>query len=77
MTLAYASKLGLKVWTTNIGNQKIDSSLLRTFEIVIAGFLVEDKLGRARFFQKLFLLANTIMKVVLKMLFLTFSNTDI
>ena len=45
--------------------------------MVIDGFQVEDKLGKARFFQELFLLAKTSMKVVLKILFLTLSNADI
>ena len=45
--------------------------------MVIAGFQVKDKLGRAWFFQELFLLAETSMEVVLGMLFLAFSNADI
>ena len=45
--------------------------------MVIADFQVENKLGRARVFQETFLLANTIIKLVLRMLFLTFSNVDI
>ena len=32
----FAWKLGLKVWKTNVGAQKIDSSALETFRIVIA-----------------------------------------
>ena len=51
ITLAYASKLGFQVQKTDIGAQKIDGSLLWTFGMVIAGFQVEDKLGKARFFQ--------------------------
>ena len=47
---AYIAKLGLKVCSTNVGAQKIDGSSLQTFGIVIAGFQVEDKLGRTRFF---------------------------
>ena len=77
MTLAYASKLGFWVQKTYVGAQKIDSSSLWTFRMVIASFQVEDKLGRARFFQKLFLLAEISIGVVLRMLFLTLSNADI
>ena len=77
MTSSYASKLGLRVRKTNVEAQKIDSSLLQTFGKVIAGFQVEDKLGRARFFQESFPLAETSIKVVLGMLFLTLSNADI
>ena len=45
--------------------------------MAIASFSVEDKLGKARFFQETFLLANTSMEVVLGMPFLTLSNADI
>ena len=47
---AYAEKLGLKTWKTNVGAQKIDGSALETFGIVIADFQVEDKSGRPRLF---------------------------
>ena len=77
MTPAYAKELGLQVRKTDVGSQKIDGSLLQTFEIIIVGFQVEDKFGRAKFFQKSFLLAETSMKVVLEMTFLTFSNAYI
>ena len=50
ITPAYAKQLGLQVRKTDVGAQKIDGSSLRTFGMVIAGFQVEDKLGRARFF---------------------------
>ena len=76
MTPAYAKQLDLQVRKTDVGAQKIDSSLLRTFGMVIAGFQVEDKLGRARFFQESFLLAETSIEVVLEMPFVTFSNAD-
>lgn len=45
--------------------------------MVIAGFQIQDKLGRVRFFQETFLLADISMKVVLGMPFLTLSNADI
>ena len=77
MTPAYAKKLGLRTRRTDVGAQKIDGSSLDTFGMVIAGFQVIDKLGRARFFQETFLLADTTMEVVLGMPFLTFSNADI
>ena len=38
---------------------------------------MEDTLGRARFFQKTFLLADISVKVVLGISFLTLSNADI
>ena len=77
MTPAYAKKLGLRTRKTDIGAQKIDGSSLDTFEMVIADFQVINKLGRARFFQEIFLLPNTTIEVVLGMPFLSLSNADI
>ena len=50
MNSDYAWKLGLKIWRTNVGAQKIDDSALETFKMVIADFEVEDKASRPRFF---------------------------
>ena len=77
MNSAYISRLGLRVYRTNIGAQIIDSSTLETFGIVLASFQVEDKLRRIRFFQEIFLLADISTERVLDMFFLTFSNADI
>ena len=77
MSPAYAKKLGLKTWKTNVWAQKIDGSALETFGMVIADFQVEDKGGRPRFFQKTFLVADTKFEVVLGILFLKISNADI
>ena len=74
MTLAHAAKLGFKARHTSVGAQKINGSTLETFGMVLASFQVEDKLGRARFFQETFLLANTSIEVVLGMPFLTLSK---
>ena len=77
MNSTFTRKLGLHIRKTNVGAQKIDGSALETFGMVIAEFLVEDKGGRPRFFQKTFLVADTQFKVVLRMPFLKISNTDV
>ena len=77
MQPAYATKLGLYARKINVSAQKIDGSYLNTFGIVIADCLVKNKLGRVRFFQKTFLLANISLEVVLEMAFLTFNKADI
>ena len=77
MTPAYVSRLGLRARHTNVGAQKIDGSTLQTFGTVLADFQVEDKLGKARFFQETFLLADISAKVVLGIPFLTLSNADV
>ena len=51
--------------------------MLRTFGMVITGFYVKDKPGRAKFFQKSFLLAETSIEVVLEMPIFTFYNANI
>lgn len=50
MMLAYALKLGLKVYRSNIRAQKIDVFTFETFEIVLASFQVENTLEKACFF---------------------------
>ena len=77
MIPAYAKQLGLRTRKTDVEAQKIDGSLLLTYAMVIAAFQVKNKLGKARFFQETFLLADTSMKVVLRMPFLTLGNADI
>ena len=72
----FARKLFLKIWKTNVGAQKIDGSALETFGIIIADFQVENKANRPRFFQETFLVADTKFEIILKMLFLKISNTD-
>lgn len=47
-----------------------------TYKIVIAGFSIYNKLGKIWFFERIFLLANTSMKVVIEMLFLIFFDVD-
>ena len=77
ITLAYAKQISLRTQKTDLRAQKIDGSLLATYGMVIAAFQVKNKLGRARFFQETFLLADPSIEVVLKMPFLTLSNVDI
>ena len=74
---AYAKKLGLWMWKTNVKAQKIDGSTLETYSMVIAGFRVQDKLGKARFFQETFLVADTSMEAVFRMPFLTLSKVGV
>ncbi len=45
--------------------------------MVVSIFFVLDKDGRERFFKESFLLANVKLDIMLKMPFLTMSNTDV
>lgn len=49
---------------------------MRIYSISIPGVLVQDSLGRVRFFEETFLLADTSMEVILGMPFLSLSNAD-
>ena len=66
-----------RIQKTDVEAPKINGSSLNIFKIVITGFLIQDKLGKARFFQKIFLVADTRMDIVLRMPFFTLSNADI
>lgn len=50
MIPAFAFHLGLKVWHTNVGTQKIDGSTLKIFRMALARFWIEDKLSRHQFY---------------------------
>lgn len=43
MTPVYASKLGLEVCCTDFGAQKIDTSTLKTFKIILGKFSSEKQ----------------------------------
>ena len=77
MSQTFAQQLGFKICKTNVGVQKIDSTTLETYEIVVSTFSVLNKDGKERFFEKNFLLANVKPDIVLGMPFLTMSNADI
>ena len=75
--LVYIVRIKLKICSTIVIAQKINELCSETFEIVIIGFQILDKLVKAFFFQKMFLLANIIMKIVAEMLFLVFNNKNV
>ncbi len=77
MNQAFDSQLSLKIWKTNIGAYKIDSTTLEIYGMVVFIFFVSNKNDRERFFEKSFLLADVKLDVVFKILFLTINNVDI
>lgn len=50
---------------------------LKTFSIVIATFEIEDKKKNSSFFKEIFLFANFIIKVILRIPFLILNNVKI
>ncbi len=77
MNQAFAQQLGLKIRKTNVGAQKIDGTTLETYGMVVSTFSVLNQDRRQRFFEEIFLLANIRPDIVLGMLFLIMSNTDV
>ena len=43
----FAKKLGLPIKSTDVGVQKIDGTMLNTYGVVFAAFLVTDKTDRS------------------------------
>ena len=75
--LTFAKELGLPIRPTDIKVQKIDSTTLDTYGIVVAAFLMKNKANRVRFFEKFFLGANVSPEVVFGMPFFTLSRGNI
>ena len=75
--LTFAKNLGLFIRPIDVGAQKIYSTTLNTFEIVVAVFSMANKANQIRFFEKTFLLANVSLEIVFEMLFPTLSSANV
>lgn len=76
MTPTYVAELDFTIQKTSVKVQKINGLLLETYGMVLARFPIQNCQNKARFFEKDFLLANTSIKMILKIFFLVFSNAD-
>ena len=56
---------------------KNNNTILETYKIIISTFSLSNKNDRERFFDKSFLLTNVNLDILLKILFLIMSNTDV
>ncbi len=77
MSQAFAQQLGLKICKTNVGAQKIDSTTLETYRMVVCTFSVLDKDDRERFFEESIPLADVKPDIVHGMPFQNMSNIDV
>ena len=77
MSQVFAHQLGLTIWKTNVGAQKIDGTTLEIYGMVVSIFSMLDKDSRERFFEESFLLADVKQEIILRMLFLTMSNANV
>lgn len=77
MTSINAKKLGFAIRKVNNSVQNIDEIILVFYNMAITGFLLQDKYVKDCFFEKMFLLANKTMDVILRVLFFTLSNANV
>ena len=75
--LTFAKELGLFIRPTDVGAQKIDDTMLDTYEIVIVAFSMKDKANQIRFLEETFLMANVSPEIVFKMPFFILGDADI
>lgn len=73
----FAKKLGFWIQRTEVGAQKIDSSSLKIFEIVIAFFSIDNRASKPQFFKEILLIANINIDIALEILILILSNAKI
>lgn len=77
MTPAYKAKLKLSTWKIHIRAKKIVGLLLKAYSIISTIFSFQNNFKKTWFLKKIFLLANTSIEIVLKILFLSLSNADL
>ena len=73
----FARELGLPIRLIDIGAQKINSTMIDIFGIVVVDFSMTNKANQVKFFEETFPMANVCLKVVFGMLFLALSSADI
>ena len=73
----FAKEQGFSIRPIDVGVQKIDSTTLETYGIVVAAFSIEDKANQVKIFKETFLVANISPEVVYRIPFLTLSSANI
>lgn len=72
----YITKLGFIIQKTDINTQRFDGLALIIYEMVLTSFSVYNKLEKIWFLEETFLFVDTSIRIILKMIFFTFSNLD-
>ena len=75
--LIFVKEQGFFIRPIDIKTQKIDNTMLNTYEIVFVAFLVTDQVNQVRFFEKTFLITNISLEIVFGMLFLILNSANI
>lgn len=69
--------MGLSIQKINIDIQIIDSTILKTYKIVISIFSILIKDGRVKFFKENLLLVDVRLNIIFEMVFLIINDVDI
>lgn len=77
MTFVLVAKMSLSIGLTGINATNIGGFTLKTYEIVIVWFSIQDKSGQIWFYKETYLLIYITIKIVLEIFFLAVSNPDI
>lgn len=74
MQSSFKKKLDLCICKINVNTQKINSSRLQIYGIVLGLFWVDKKDGKPHFFEETFLLADISIDIAFKISFFTLNN---
>lgn len=75
--LSFVKNLGLHICKMNVRIDKIDSSKLETWGMIIVLVQIDAKNNLSRFYRKIFLLANISRNIAFGIFFLNLSNFEI
>ena len=73
----FVKELSFSIRPTDVKAQKIDSTMLDMFGIIVVAFSLINKANQVKFFKETFLVANISLEVVFRMFFYTLSGTDV
>ena len=73
----FVKELSLPIRPTKVGAQKINSTTLDTYKIVVTTFSMTNKTNQVKIFKEIFLMVNVSLEVVFVMFFLILSDENI
>lgn len=77
MQLSFIKELGFYVYKINVSAQKINVNRVKTFEMIIAFILIDNKNKKLHFFKKTFILADISIDITFSILFFILANVKI
>lgn len=77
MQPSLGKKICTRIWNTIVGAQKIDGKKLKTYEMIIPLFQVDNKNGKSYFFKQAFLLVEISIDVAFRTFFFILSKVKV